>query len=71
MSKDIKNLKSDLRQVEFPNNPAMGKRTENRSKSRGREMGDQENLGLEGLSISAGGSGSGTTNALRLRQKYK
>ena len=34
-------------------------------------MGDPENLSVEGLPISAGGSGSGTnTSALRVRQKY-
>ena len=34
-------------------------------------MGDPENMSVEGLSISAGGSGSGTnTSALRVRQKY-
>ena len=49
MSKDIKNLKSNLREVEYPENSSRGKQAENRSKSRGREMGEPVNLRLEGL----------------------
>ena len=69
MSKELKNLS----EVEYPENSSRGKQVENRRQSRGREMGEPENLGLEGLSITAGGSKPGTvskTKTLRGRQSY-
>ena len=73
MSKELKNLKTNLSEVEYPENSWRGKQAENRSKSRGREMGEQGNLGLGGLSITAGGSKSETVSkikTLRGRQSY-
>ena len=72
-NKELKNLRTNLNETQFPENSSRGIRAKTRSKSRNRENNNPDHLDMEGLKISADKSkGEKSVSKLNLsgRQSY-
>ena len=72
MSKELKNLRTNLSEAQYPEDTSRGIWAKARNKSQNRESGEPEELDMESFSISAGRSKGETVSKLKFsdRQSY-